>query len=42
MALEFTGSPLADKEAWHLLPTTPAILPASRHLSDKVQKSNAL
>ena len=31
--LDFTESPLAGKGAWHLLPTTPAVLPTiTEHL----------
>ena len=33
--LDFTISPLAGKETWHLLPTTPAILPNTTKYFDE-------
>ena len=43
--LDFTRSPLAGKGTWHLLPTTPAMLPATtkhfdRAVGDKQQTNN--
>ena len=31
--LDFTGNPLAGKGTWHLLPTTPAMLPKQNILT---------
>ena len=35
--LDFTGSPLAGKGTWHLLPTTPAMLPTAEKHFDSIQ-----
>ena len=37
--LDFTGSLLAGKGTWHLLPTAPAILPTARKHFDRAEET---
>ena len=40
--LDYTGSPLAAKGTWHLLPTTPAMLPTAGKHFDRVALIDSL